>query len=657
MLSVSSVMAQSATWLPSPSTGNWNTAANWTGATVPNGSSDVATFGTSTTAGVSLSANTQVDAIVFNAGGSAFTITARPTFTLTLSGTGIINNSGNTQNVVADADVVGNLGRVFFTGIATAGSNTAFTNSGSTLVSTWGGLTAFHDNSTAGYGAFTNYGALGDHAGAGQTIFYNSSTASHGTFTNIGGTIYGAYGGLTVFYNTANAGSGTFNNLGSTISGVTGGGTQFHDGTTAANGTFINSAGTVSNAWGGGVLFGNSQADTANAATGTFINNGADVGGALGGGTTFFYHTSAENGHFTNNGGTAANARGGYTQLIHNSTGANGTFISNGGTAVGASSGAMYIFDSATAGNSTLIANGGANGGNGGLIDFRNDSTGGTASVKLFGNGQLDISGHNAPGVTIGSLEGSGVVSLGASRLAAGSNNRSTTFSGMIKDSGGQNSATGGSLTKIGTGTLTLSGSNIYTGGTTITAGTVLANNTSGSAFGSGTVSVSSGATLGGSGFIGGTTIIASGGHIAPGNSPSTLTFINGLTFTSGAILDFQLGTTSDRIDVIGGVLTGPSGTGGITLNLTNSGGFSSGEYYTLFTFVSGQSTSFEVTDFSFGSIMGNTVSADYSLSLTPTSLSLIYTGTAIPEPSTYAAIFGLTVLGFAAYRRRKKSV
>lgn len=31
--------------------------------------------------------------------------------------------------------------------------------------------------------------------------------------------------------------------------------------------------------------------------------------------------------------------------------------------------------------------------------------------------------------------------------------------------------------------------------------------------------------------------------------------------------------------------------------------------------------------------------------------------GGSIPEPSTYAAIFGVTVLGFAAYRRRKNSV
>ena len=43
--------------------------------TVPNGMADTATFDSSKRKNVSLSANTQVDGIVFNAGASAFTIT------------------------------------------------------------------------------------------------------------------------------------------------------------------------------------------------------------------------------------------------------------------------------------------------------------------------------------------------------------------------------------------------------------------------------------------------------------------------------------------------------------------------------------------------------------------------------------------------------
>jgi len=63
---------------------------------------------------------------------------------------------------------------------------------------------------------------------------------------------------------------------------------------------------------------------------------------------------------------------------------------------------------------------------------------------------------------TIGSLAGDGNVDLGTSRLTAGGNNASTTFSGVMSGIG---------FTKAGTGTLTLSGSNIHTGRTIVNDG------------------------------------------------------------------------------------------------------------------------------------------------------------------------------------------
>jgi hypothetical protein len=68
MLSIQSSRAGSARWKASPATGDWNTATNWTPQTVPNGLSDTATFATSNTTTVSLSANTEVNSIVFNPG-------------------------------------------------------------------------------------------------------------------------------------------------------------------------------------------------------------------------------------------------------------------------------------------------------------------------------------------------------------------------------------------------------------------------------------------------------------------------------------------------------------------------------------------------------------------------------------------------------------
>jgi autotransporter-associated beta strand protein len=92
--------------------------------------------------------------------------------------------------------------------------------------------------------------------------------------------------------------------------------------------------------------------------------------------------------------------------------------------------------------------------------------------VEAFGNGSLEISNHflSPLGVSVGSIEGDGNVFLGANNLKVGSNNLTTTFSGVIQD-GGSAGGGGGSLTKIGSGTLTLSGTNTYTGNTNVNRG------------------------------------------------------------------------------------------------------------------------------------------------------------------------------------------
>ena len=53
--------------------------------------------------------------------------------------------------------------------------------------------------------------------------------------------------------------------------------------------------------------------------------------------------------------------------------------------------------------------------------------------MEVFDNGYLDISGHQS-GVTIGSIEGSGNVYLGANNLTVGTNNIDTSFSGVISN-------------------------------------------------------------------------------------------------------------------------------------------------------------------------------------------------------------------------------
>src|SRR5205823_1537312 len=146
-LTVSSTFANSPTWKTNPATGDWNHAANWTPPTIPNGPSDTATFATSNTTNVFLSANIEVNGIVFNAGASAFTITVVPTLTLTVSGAGIANNSGVTQNFVTTSDINGTQhGMIQFTNGATAGNGTRITDSGPEASDNPGGITQFFDS-------------------------------------------------------------------------------------------------------------------------------------------------------------------------------------------------------------------------------------------------------------------------------------------------------------------------------------------------------------------------------------------------------------------------------------------------------------------------------------------------------------------------------
>ena len=255
ILGTQTTHANSATWKTSPATGDWNHAANWTPPTVPNGPSDTATFAASNTTDVSLSANTEVNGIVFNAGASPFTITVSGVSNylfLTISGVGITNNSGIAQNF-ATTTVSQNVSEeIVFTNSATAGSGTFFTNTG--------GVVLFHDSSNAGNGTFINNDARVMVNGytfifLGAVDFLNTSTAGNGTFIN--------NGGGNTFYGRASAGNGTFINNGSDGSS-TGGFTDFVGHSSAGNGIFILNDSAVSGHAGGAIVFeGNSTADAA----------------------------------------------------------------------------------------------------------------------------------------------------------------------------------------------------------------------------------------------------------------------------------------------------------------------------------------------------------------------------------------------------------
>ncbi len=68
LLFIRNAVASSATWKINPESGDWNNADNWSPGGPPNGANDVATFDFSTTTALLLSANTEINAIVFTSG-------------------------------------------------------------------------------------------------------------------------------------------------------------------------------------------------------------------------------------------------------------------------------------------------------------------------------------------------------------------------------------------------------------------------------------------------------------------------------------------------------------------------------------------------------------------------------------------------------------
>ena len=474
-------LAGSATWSNNPSSGDWNDAANWMPNTVPNGTSDIATFGTSNMTDVfNSNVIVNLDSLVFNPGAPFYTISAYLD-NIELYGTGIVNNSGTMQSFVA--------GTFLFFNSATAGNMTNFSNVG--------GYISFSDSSSAGSATID----LSDNMYQASVVFFDSSTAANATI-NISG---GAYVSLE--------GNATGGNAAFTITGV----------------SFLAIA----------------EKATADHASATCVGGIQEFGAGI-----FFQgFGSAGEGTFTAVGASSSGEKGSYIEFDGSATAANATFVIGGGLGAGLATTTLTFFNTTTAGAANITANGGVGGSDGGAIIFTNKAKGGTASITLNGNAELDISTHSAPGMTIGSLSGSGSVLLGARLLTIGSNNQSTTFSGVIQDTGG--------VTKSGTGTLMLSGANTYTGNTSVSKGVLVAANKRDSATGTGSVNVNSG-TLGGKGIIAGAVTVGTGtgtgAILQPSvgvSQPVKLTLQSSVTFKADSTYTYKLSTQKAKGDQV----------------------------------------------------------------------------------------------------------
>ncbi|WP_341405085.1 rhamnogalacturonan lyase family protein [Luteolibacter soli] len=281
------------------------------------------------------------------------------------------------------------------------------------------------------------------------------------------------------------------------------------------------------------------------------------------------------------------------------------------------------------------------------IFDLEGDMSGfsgtfafaGTSSFRLFTSafngsaaatfdlGTRGLSARQGSAYNLGALKGLAGSFLGmASNSNAtsctytiGAANIDTTFAGVIAN-GSATKPVG--IIKSGTGSLTLGGVNTYTGATTVNTGKLLI--TGSIATTTSTVAPTGG--LGGNGTIGGA--VTCNGILDPAG---TLTLGAGLTLSSTAVLPYELGTTSDRVNVTGNLILAG------TLNVTAGPGFAPGTY-TLLTYTG-------TLDDETGLATG-TIPAGYEATVstaTPGQVRLIVTQTLTPFEQWQIQYFGST--------------
>jgi fibronectin-binding autotransporter adhesin len=245
-----------------------------------------------------------------------------------------------------------------------------------------------------------------------------------------------------------------------------------------------------------------------------------------------------------------------------------GTFTVNLGTVIATNAGnAATYTGKLNVRNGTFAINAdGVLGGTPGAAVADQIQLGVTTPTATTGTLRIDAS------MTINANRGITLNGLGRINIPTGGN--TLTYGGTI--------AGAGKFTKMGDGTMEVTGASSYAGGTDIN-GRLLVNNTTGSGTGSGAVAVKVAGALGAAGTLGGTGIIAgavsveSGAHVAPGastNGTGVLSAASG-SFATGSILDIQIGGPTFPTDFDRFALTGAAAvSGGTILNVTVVNGF-----------------------------------------------------------------------------------
>ncbi|HTL73104.1 MAG TPA: autotransporter-associated beta strand repeat-containing protein [bacterium] len=477
------VNASSLTWNGSGGNANWGTGGNWDGSIPPGFGGDSVTFTGGVNTSPNLEANYSVAGITFDGAASSFTNGSTTGKALTLAGP-VNNYSGNPQ--------------VF---------TLAVTNSGSPVIADSGAGITFAGPIFGG-GLEVSSGTV---TLAGGNTYTANTIIDGGAMLKVGGSAALPYGGTAG--NVSISGTLDVNGTNAAINGLSGSGIVDN---TSTNPAVLNIGNANVNSTFAGVIQ-NTGTNLAlvKTGTGTLILSGANTysgGLTLSNGAVVVENNSAfGSGVVTLAGGTNQN-------LIGNVTVTNTFFAVTNTTTTIDVVGGNYTFNGNFAGSGTIARSigasppaslflGGDNSGFTGTFQDGNSAnsvvrftanTAGSASARwIFNQAQL-LGRTTLPTVTgtiqFGSISGGGFLSPNAGGIVdtveVGALGLNDTFSGVLSDNSGGILA----LTKVGNGTLTLSGANNYTGPTIVSNGTL---NVSSRKVSSGDFTLIGGTTLG----------------------------------------------------------------------------------------------------------------------------------------------------------------
>jgi autotransporter-associated beta strand protein len=224
----------------------------------------------------------------------------------------------------------------------------------------------------------------------------------------------------------------------------------------------------------------------------------------------------------------------------------NGNITGSGNLAITGSGASLYLGGDMSGYSGTITTSGS-------FVRLNSTNAGSASASWIISGNNTTVDGTVSGTYHFGALSGSGTLSANAGgnpthTLSIGALNTNTTYAGVIKDGAATYGFT--AITKVGSGTLTLSNTNTHSGGTKVSGGTLAVNGS----ISSSATTVETTGILTGTGNLGSSLVVKSTGVVnagTVGTINTTATVTGATTFESGSIFSWDLsadGATGDKL-------------------------------------------------------------------------------------------------------------